>query len=91
LAELMRQTRHRSTEVALGYVRPADLWRNNVTARVLRSDEQPRLTPALAGSLARRMIQGSPSHRPEPHSRDPGGEFVPSTLGSELSLMIHEP
>lgn len=32
LAELMRQTRHRSTEVALGYLRPADLWRNNVTA-----------------------------------------------------------
>ena len=31
LAELMRQTRHKSTEVALGYLRPADLWRNNVT------------------------------------------------------------
>ena len=30
----MRQTRHQSTEVALGYLRPADLWRNNVTARV---------------------------------------------------------
>ena len=26
----MRQTRHKSTEVALGYLRPADLWRNNV-------------------------------------------------------------
>lgn len=34
LAELMRQTRHKSTDVALGYLRPADLWRNNVTARV---------------------------------------------------------
>ena len=34
LADLMRQTRHKSTEVALGYLRPADLWRNNVTARV---------------------------------------------------------
>ena len=34
LAELMRQTRHRSTDVALGYLRPADLWRNNVTERV---------------------------------------------------------
>ena len=34
LAELMRQTRHKSTEVALGYLRPADLWRNNVTERV---------------------------------------------------------
>jgi len=31
LADLMRQTRHKSTEVALGYLRPADLWRNNVT------------------------------------------------------------
>jgi hypothetical protein len=34
LAELMRQTRHKSTEVALGYLRPADLWRNNVTKGV---------------------------------------------------------
>jgi hypothetical protein len=34
LAELMRQTRHKSTEVALGYLRPADLWRNNVTERI---------------------------------------------------------
>ena len=32
----MRQTRHKSTEVALGYLRPADLWRNNVTERVFR-------------------------------------------------------
>ncbi len=31
LADLMRQTRYTSTEVALGYLRPADLWRNNVT------------------------------------------------------------
>ena len=36
LAELMRQTRHKSTEVALGYLRPADLWRNNVTERVFQ-------------------------------------------------------
>ncbi|MCK8788052.1 tyrosine-type recombinase/integrase [Roseomonas sp. NAR14] len=34
LAQVMRQTRHRSAEVALGYLRPADLWRNNVTARL---------------------------------------------------------
>jgi site-specific recombinase XerD len=38
LAELMRQTRHRSTDVALGYLRPADLWRNNVTERVFRAN-----------------------------------------------------
>ena len=37
LAELMRQTRHKSTEVALGYLRPADLWRNNVTEAVFRT------------------------------------------------------
>jgi len=30
----MRQTRHRSAEVALGYLRPADLWRNNVTEKL---------------------------------------------------------
>jgi integrase len=46
LAELMRQTRHKSTEVALGYLRPADLWRNNVTeavfgARQQRSEREP--------------------------------------------------
>ena len=41
LAELMRQTRHKSTEVALVYLRPADLWRNNVTEAVFGgTDEQ---------------------------------------------------
>jgi integrase len=40
LAELMRQTRHKSTEVALGYLRPADLWRNNVTEAVFRGDRR---------------------------------------------------
>jgi site-specific recombinase XerD len=41
LAELMRQTRHKSTEVALGYLRPADLWRNNVTENVFSGDRKP--------------------------------------------------
>jgi hypothetical protein len=40
LAELMRQTRHKSTDVALGYLRPADLWRNNVTENVFRGTEK---------------------------------------------------
>lgn len=31
LAQVMRQTRHRSADVALGYLRPADLWRNSLT------------------------------------------------------------
>ena len=34
LPDLMRQTRHKSTQVALAYLRPADLWRNNVTREV---------------------------------------------------------
>jgi len=34
LPDLMRQTRHKSTQVALAYLRPADMWRNNVTERV---------------------------------------------------------
>jgi integrase len=36
IAELMRQTRNTSTDVALGYLRPADLWRNNITERESR-------------------------------------------------------
>jgi len=34
LPDLMRQTCRKSTQVALAYLRPADLWRNNVTERV---------------------------------------------------------
>jgi site-specific recombinase XerD len=41
LAELMRQTRHKSTEVALGYLRPADLWRNNVTEKLFGDGKKP--------------------------------------------------
>ena len=41
LADLMRQTRHKSTEVALGYLRPADLWRNNVTERIFATAKTP--------------------------------------------------
>ncbi len=37
LPDVMRQTRHKSTQVALAYLRPADLWRNNVTERVFRT------------------------------------------------------
>jgi hypothetical protein len=37
----MRQTRHRSAQVALGYLRPADLWRNNVTEQVFRQGRAP--------------------------------------------------
>jgi hypothetical protein len=36
LVDLMRETRHRSTAVALGY----ELWRNNVTARVFAARDE---------------------------------------------------
>ncbi|HYF89777.1 tyrosine-type recombinase/integrase [Azospirillum sp.] len=36
LHDVMRQTRHKSVEVARRYMRSADLWRNNVTERVMR-------------------------------------------------------
>jgi len=36
LHDVMRQTRHKSVEVARRYMRSADLWRNNVTAKVMR-------------------------------------------------------
>jgi integrase len=38
LADVMRQTRHKSAEVALTYLRPADLWRNNATERLFRTN-----------------------------------------------------
>lgn len=37
LHDIMRQTRHLSTEVARRYMRGRDLWRNNVTMRLFRS------------------------------------------------------
>jgi hypothetical protein len=41
LADLMRQSRHRSAQSVLGYIEPADLWRNNVTEGVFRKEEPP--------------------------------------------------
>lgn len=35
LQSIMRQTRHKSVDVARGYVRISDMWRDNCTARVL--------------------------------------------------------
>ncbi len=37
IAELMRQSRHRSVASVLGYVEAEDLWRNNVTEAVFRT------------------------------------------------------
>ncbi|GEO43140.1 hypothetical protein SAE02_72880 [Skermanella aerolata] len=36
LHDVMRQTRHRSIEVARRYMRSTDLWRNNVTEKIMR-------------------------------------------------------
>ena len=33
---MLPQTRHKSVEVARRYMRSADLWRNNVTEKVMR-------------------------------------------------------
>ena len=49
LAELMRQSRHRSAQSVLGYLEPADLWRNNVTDGVFgrtAADGEGDLGPA---------------------------------------------
>jgi hypothetical protein len=35
LHDVIRQTRHKSVEVARRYMRSADLWRNNVTEKVM--------------------------------------------------------
>jgi hypothetical protein len=37
LADLMRQSRHRSVASVLGYVEAEDLWRNNVTEGVFQA------------------------------------------------------
>jgi integrase len=59
LAAVMRQTRHRSAEVALGYLRPAELWRNNASQKVWEDvsgnvTENPTSKDAAAGVGDRR-------------------------------------
>jgi hypothetical protein len=41
----MRQSRHRSAQSVLGYIEPADLWRNNVTEAVFREAGQQGQRP----------------------------------------------
>src|SRR4051812_11214254 len=45
IQDIMRQTRHKSTDVARRYMRSRDRWRNNVTEKLFRRQ-------ALAGPLA---------------------------------------
>ena len=40
LPDLMRQTRNKSTQVALAYLRPADLWHTHVTERVFAAKKE---------------------------------------------------
>jgi integrase len=65
LAELMRQSRHRSAQSVLGYLEPADLWRNNVTDGV------------FGRAAADGEGEGIPI-RPEPGARErPGNRETP--------------
>lgn len=41
LHDIMRQTRHKSVDVARRYMRSVDLWKNNVTAKVMRRIDSP--------------------------------------------------
>ena len=36
LADIMRQSRHKKAEAALGYMEAAELWRNNITESAFR-------------------------------------------------------
>ncbi len=38
LAAIMRQSRHVSPQIALGYIRPSDLWKNNASVKVFKGD-----------------------------------------------------
>jgi hypothetical protein len=38
LVDIMRQSRHKSAETALGYIADGDAWRNNITAPVFGRD-----------------------------------------------------
>jgi site-specific recombinase XerD len=49
LADLMRHSRHRSAQSVLGYLEPADLWRNNVTEGVFREPARQRAAPENDG------------------------------------------
>jgi hypothetical protein len=45
----MRQSRHRSAQSVLGYIEPADLWRNNVTEGVFREAGPQEQSPPEHG------------------------------------------
>jgi hypothetical protein len=45
----MRRSRHRSAQSVLGYLEPADLWRNNVTEGVFRKARPQEQSPPEDG------------------------------------------
>ena len=53
LHDVMRQTRHKSVEVARRYMRSADLWRNNVTEKVMRLEPEDGGSGAAAKAKLR--------------------------------------
>jgi integrase len=84
LAELMRQSRHRSAQSVLGYLEPAHLWRNNVTDGVFgrpaagggRGGGDSGLNRALAGF---RAIKRHRRHDRRPHGAAIRGRPVATT------------
>lgn len=44
LAAIMRQTRHRSTKAALAYIRPAEIWRSNVSRTAFHAPKTTKET-----------------------------------------------
>jgi integrase len=74
LPELTRQTRHKLTSVALGYLRPAELWTNNVSARIFAAagvtQADQHADPAgWSGPLPRQRTRLSRAIRFEPIER----------------------
>ena len=88
-AELMRQTRHRSTVVALGYLRPADLSRNSVSdAAVLRHRAGYRAgeggETCQSGLIVRPLIVHCLRHWVMQHMRVDGFRFdLAAALGGD--------
>jgi len=63
LADLMRQSRHRSAQTVLGYIEPADLWRNNVTGECFGGARRNGMAPdpPLAVGRCGSALRGFPA------------------------------
>jgi integrase len=74
-AGLAEQTRHRSIEVALSYLRPADLWHNNVTEKLFAAPE----------GKVRKPGDGAESTAPD------GGTGFPCLSRQRRPCLLHVP